>query len=233
MADVGAADLPERTVLLADDEVGLRAGIKRALKGHGLTVVAEATTTEEAVSAALAHRPDVCLLAVELPGGGIKAAERINELVPETRIVILTGLHRDEDLFASLRAGAAGYLLKTTSAERLPYAIRGVTEGRAALPRDLVAKVLAEFRDRGRRRLVPVSGGGEPVELTAREYEVLAHLRRGEPTSAIAHHLRISEVTVRRHISAVEHKLGVHDRRGVIELLSRSEEPDPQDGASA
>lgn len=211
------------TVLLADDQVAMLAGIRRALESSGLSVVAEASTAADAVEAAQLHRPDVCLLAVRLPGNGITAAEQIRDSLPSTKIVMLTASDRDEDLFGALRAGADGYLMMTTSAERLPHAVRGVVDGEAALPRELTARLIREFREHGRRRRLALSISGNGVELTAREFEVLERLRHREPTAEIAAHLRISEVTVRRHISAILHKLGAPDRRSALELLEREE----------
>jgi DNA-binding NarL/FixJ family response regulator len=220
-------------VLLADDESAIRAGVRRALEAGGFRIVAGVSSAEKAVEAAIRHRPDICLLSVHLPGDGIVAAGRIRELLPDTKIVMLTGSDRDEDLFASLRAGADGYLLKTIPVERLPYALRGVLNGEAALPRGMTTHLIREFRDRGRRRRLPHAVSGEGIELTAREFEVLEHLRKGEGTSKIASRLDISEVTVRRHIAAALHKLGVRDRRGAIQLLVHAEERELDRIASA
>jgi DNA-binding NarL/FixJ family response regulator len=210
-------------VLIADDQVAMRVGIRRALESHQMRVVAEAANAPEALHAALSHRPDVCLLAVPLPGGGIEALQLIRDAVPETKIVMLTASDREDDLFAVLRAGADGYLLKTTPGERLPLAIEGVLRGEAALPRRLAASLIREFRERGRMHRLPVSVDGKGVELTSREFEVLAHLQHGDSTAQIAGQLQISEVTVRRHISAVLQKLQVHDRSSALELLAREE----------
>ena len=211
-------------VVLADNEIPTRAGVRRSLESDGFRVVAETSTARDAVASALAHRPDVCLLAVDMEGNGIAAAERISTALPETKIVMLTASDRDEDLFAALRAGAQGYLLKSTSPERLPHAVRGVLDGEAALPRGLTARLIREYRDRGRRRQLPFLVDGASVELTTREFEVLDRLRRGQPTAAIADQLRITEVTVRRHVSAILRKLGAPDRRTALELLARAED---------
>ncbi len=224
---------PLLTVLLADDEAAMRTGVRRALEADGSRVVAEASSAAEALAAAAAHRPDVCLLSVHLPGDGIVATQMIRETLPDTKIVMLTGSDRDDDLFASLRAGADGYLLKTIPVKRLPYAIRGVVNGEAALPRELTSHLIREFRERGRKRSLPHEISGEQVALTAREFEVLAHLRVGDPTAMIAHRLQISEVTVRRHIATTVQKLGVRDRRGAVELLERVEQGEFDERASA
>ena len=213
------------TVVVADDELATRVGVRRALEAAGLRVVAEASSSEQAVRAAVAHQCDVCLLAVAIPGSGILAAERIRQALHETKIVMLTATDRDEDLFAALRARADGDLVKSTSVARLPLASRGVVAGEAALPRELTARLIQEFRDRGRQRGVAISVAGRDVELTAREFEVLEFVRQGQTTSQIANRLQISDVTVRRHISATVHKLGVRDRRGAVLLLAQAAEP--------
>ena len=171
-------------------------------------------------------RPDVCVIAVGLPGHGIEAARRIKQAVPATKVVMMSGSENEEDVFAALRAGADDWLLMSTPADRLPHAILGVVRGEAALPRKLTARLITEFRQRGtRRRLMLPSTGGE-VELTAREYEVLERLRRGDRTSEIAVRLGISEVTIRRHVASVLRKLGMPNRRSAIELLEQSERAD-------
>lgn len=211
------------TVLLADDQAATRVGARRALESQGVQVVAEASNAAEAVAGALAQRPDVCLLSVRMPGNGIAAAEQINAALPDTKIVMLTESERDEDLFGAIRAGAVGYLLKTTSAERLPHAIKGVASGEAALPRTLVPRLLAELREGGRRRRVALADSPEGIDLTPREFEVLQLLRQRAPTAEMAAQLHISEVTVRRHVSALLTKLGVPSRRAAVELLEREE----------
>jgi DNA-binding NarL/FixJ family response regulator len=212
----------EVTVVLGDDQGGTRAGVRQALEARGIRVVAEAVTAEEAIAAAIRHKPAVCLLAVHIPGSGIVAADRIKAALPDAKIVMLTGSDRDEDLFASIRAGADGYLLKTMSARRLPDAIRGVIAGEAAIPRPLVARLLQDYRSQGRTRAVYLPGSELPVEITPREFEVITRLRHGAATAEIARDLRISEVTVRRHISSVEHKLGAPNRRAAVALIEKA-----------
>ena len=223
----------ELTVVLADDQVVTRGGVRRVLEPYGLRVVAEAGNAADAIRAALEHRPDVCILAVRMPGNGIDAARQIRDVLAETKIVMLTASERDEDLFAALRAGADGYLLKTTASARLPHEIRAVVNGEAALSRKMTARLIREFRDRGRRRRLPLSVADRGVEVTAREFEVVESLRRRESTAEIAAHLGISEITVRRHISAIVRKLGTPNRRTAIELLERAERWEPEAETSA
>jgi DNA-binding NarL/FixJ family response regulator len=205
------------TVVLADDHAPTRAGVREVLTRAGFRVVAEVGDADGAVEATEREQPDVCVLDVYMPGNGIAAATRIAKVRPETAVVMLTVSRDDEDLFASLRAGALGYLLKDTDPERLGHALRGVLAGEAALPRALVARVIDEFRDRGRRRL-PVTERG--VELTSREWEVLELLRGDLSTAEIAERLFVSQVTVRSHVASVLKKLGVPDRKAALALLN-------------
>jgi len=223
----------ELRVLIADGQLPVRTGIKRLIEPHGLRVVAEASDADEAVRLALAHRPTVCVVSVELPGSGIDAARMIKHALPAAKIVMMTISERAEDLFEALRAGADGYLLMSTSADRLPHAIVGVACGEAALPRPLTARLISEFRERGAKRRVVVASTQAEVELTAREFEVLERLRKREATAEIAARLGISPVTVRRHVASVLRKLGVPNRRRAIELLEEAapaEEPGIENG---
>ena len=209
-------------VVIADDHAPTRVGVRAVLEDGGFVVCAEADTADAAVDAAKEHDPDVCLLDIRMPGNGITAARRIAAALPHTQIVMLTVSREDDDLFDSLRAGASGYLLKDTDPDRLPFALRGVLSGEAAVPRTLVARVIEEFRDRGRRRRLPLLQR-LGVDLTDREWEVLELLREELPTREVAARLGISEVTVRRHTSSVLGKLGVKDRAGALRLLDEAD----------
>jgi DNA-binding NarL/FixJ family response regulator len=206
------------TVLLADDHPPTRSGVRAALEGHGFVVTAEVADAASAIEAAQRERPDVCLLDIRMPGSGIAAAAAISVALPDTAIVILTVSHDDADLFDALRAGAAGYLLKDTDPRRLPELLTSVLRGEGALSPGLIAKLIEEFRERGRRRRLPLQGS-RGVELTSREFEVLDLLRQELSTAEIASRLYIAEVTVRTHISAILRKLRVPDRRAALKLL--------------
>ncbi|MBA2262683.1 MAG: response regulator transcription factor [Solirubrobacterales bacterium] len=209
-------------IVLADDHVPTRAGIRAALEEHGFTVCAEVGSGPAAVEAAREHAPDICLLDIQMPGGGIAAAAEITAALSQTQVIMLTASERDEDLFAALQAGAAGYLTKHTDPARLPLAIQGVLDGEAAIPRHLVTRVLDEFRERPQRRR-PRLLGGRAADLSEREWQVLELLREGLTTKAIAVRLGVSDVTVRRHISAAVGKLGVEDRGAAIALFGESD----------
>jgi DNA-binding NarL/FixJ family response regulator len=205
-------------VVVADDHPALRQSVRMGLESNGFEVCAEASNAAGAVEAALRERPDVCLIDIHMPGSGIAAAGRITLELPDTAVVMLTVSRNDADLFDSLRAGASGYLLKDMDPARLPDALKGVLSGEAALPRALVARLIDEFRERGRRRRVPLVGG-RPVVLTSREWEILDFLRQGLSTAEMAERLFVSKVTVRRHVSAILKKLRVSDRDAARRLL--------------
>ena len=207
-------------VVIADDHPPARAGVRAALERGGFVVCAEARDSPSAVEAARRERPDVCLLDIHMPGDGIRAAETIAYELPDCAIVMLTVSRRDEDLFDALRVGASGYLLKDIDPQRLPDALRGVLAGEAALPRRLVALLIEEFRERKRRRRIPLVGT-RAVELTDREWEVLELMRQGRGTEEIAERLFISTVTVRTHVAAILRKLHVPTREAALELLER------------
>jgi DNA-binding NarL/FixJ family response regulator len=209
------------TVLLADDHPAVRAGVRAALEAGGLTICAEVGSAEAAIEGAMEHRPDVCLLDVRMPGGGIWAAKEISERLDDTIVVMLTVSSAQEELFEALRAGASGYLLKDMDPRKLPSLLRAAVVGEAPLPPALVARLVDEFRTRGRRRFLALPQR-RSVELTSREYEVLELLRKGLSTADIAERLFISRVTVKRHISSVMQKLDVRTRADAIRLAGGS-----------
>ena len=214
MTEVAELDI----VLVADDHPPTRAGVRLALESGGFSVCAEVGDAAAAVEAAVRLRPNICLLDIHMPGNGIAAADEISRRVPEAAVVMLTVSQGDDDLFDALEAGAIGYLLKDTSPLRLPDALRAVLRGEAALPPHLVTKVVAEFRQRRRRRRVPLPGR-KPVDLTDREREVLVMMRDGLTTAEIAERLFVAPVTVRTHVAAILRKLRVPNRRAAVELL--------------
>ena len=213
---IGAERAPR--VVIADDHPPTRTGARLALEHDGFDVCAEEDTGPAAVAAVLRHRPDVCLLGVDLPGGAIEAVGEIRSQLPQTAVVMLGAAARDEDLFAALEMGASGFLLEGMNAGRLGPALAGVLRGEAALPRALTARLIAEFRARARQPVLERRGDRE---LTRREWEVLDCLREGLSSRSIAERLFISQTTVRRHVSSVLRKLGVSSREAAVELIAR------------
>ena len=213
-----APTAPPLRITLADDHPPTRAGVRRALESAGWIVCGEGQDAKSAIALAEEHRPDVALLDIHMPGGGVSAAERISALLPNTAVVMLTVSRNDADLFSALRAGASGYLLKDIDPDRLPMALEGVLRGEAALPRNLVARLMEEFRGRGRRRMTLPNR--QAVALTSREWEVLELMGEGQRTNEIAERLQVSAVTVRTHVSAILRKLHVKDRAEAVKLLA-------------
>lgn len=205
-------------VVVADDHAPTREEITFALHHAGsFEVCAEAADAAGAIAAVLEHQPDVCLLDINMPGSGIAAAREIVARTPQVRVVMLTVSDQDVDLFASLRAGAAGYLLKDTHPKRLPLELESVLRGDFALSRRLVGHVVKEFRDPSALRRQTHIGGSDE-RLTSREWQIVDLLRQRLTTAQIASRLVLSPVTVRTHISAAMRKLDVETRE---ELLRR------------
>jgi DNA-binding NarL/FixJ family response regulator len=198
--------IPDVTVLVAMAHALFRTGVRDVLETHGFVVCAEAATGHEAIARSTATKPRICLVDVELPGGGIHAAGEIARRLPATAVVMLAAVENDQDLFDSLVAGADGYLLKDAAPDHLARALWGVVSGEAALPRALVTRLVREFRDRGRRR------PGLGASLTEREWEVLEFIGQGRSTSDMARSLAVSPVTVRSHVSSLMKKLDVTSR---------------------
>jgi DNA-binding NarL/FixJ family response regulator len=188
-----------------------------ALERDGIEVCADVANASDAVEAAARERPDVCLLDVRMPGGGTSAAAMITFKLPGTVVLMLTVSRDEEDLFESLRQGAAGYLLKDMDPAELPAAVRAAFAGEGALPGTLVARLIEEFRDGGRVRRIPHQLRGRP-QLTRREWEVLDLLCEGAGTAEIARRLFLSRVTVRRHVSNILGKLGASSREEAARL---------------
>lgn len=206
------------SVLLADSDVGTRRGFSVVLRENGLGICAEVADGDAAVAAARRERPDLCVIDVRLPGGGLRALARISTELPDTAVVMIGDEIGDDDLFEALRLGAGGFLYKSMSPERLSHALRRVLRGGAVIPRSLVGRLTNEFRACGSRRYIELRDR-RGVELTSREWEILDLLRRELSTREIAERLMISPVTVRRHIGSVLKKLRVDSRAAALELL--------------
>jgi two-component system, NarL family, response regulator LiaR len=194
-------------VLLADDHAVVRGGI-RALLEHedGIEVIGEADNGEEAVRMALKLRPDVILLDLMMPlKTGIEAIEEIKQVNEDARILVLTSFADDDKVFAAIKAGAMGYLLKQTTPNELFQAVRDVYLGESSLHPTIARKLIRELNRP--TTLPPVD---EP--LTDREVEVLIFLARGLANQDIADRLVISERTVRTHVSNILSKLHLANR---------------------
>lgn len=209
----------ELRVLIADDHAPTRDDVRRALTQAGMVVCAEASDAAHAVQKALETRPDICLLDVRMPGGGVAAAWEIAARLPTTKVVMLTVSVEDGDLFRALRAGAVSYLVKDIDLGVLPLALRDVAEGRAAIPPELVARMVTQFHSNDPRFRTTEVGTDFGPRLTSREWDVLAGLAEGLSTRDIARRLQLKPSGVRAHISAVVQKLGVRDRHEAVSFF--------------
>lgn len=206
---------PER-VVIADDHPPTRAAVRAALSSGGFVLTGEAFDAASAISLVTSTVPDVALLDVRMPGSGIAAAAAIAQQCRSVAVVMLTVSEEDEDLFAALRVGARGYLLKGGDPAQLPGTLRRVLAGEAVLNGTLLSRVVQEFQTTERRRLFQRDSR---VQLSQREREVLTLLERGMTTAEIAAQLFVARVTVRSHISAICRKLNLPDRSAAVREL--------------
>jgi DNA-binding NarL/FixJ family response regulator len=203
-------------VVIADDQALVRAGfVSLVSAAEDLIVVAEAADGHEAVAAVRAHRPDVVLMDVRMPGtDGLAATRAIteDEALAGVRVVMLTTYELDEYVFEALRAGASGFLTKDVGAEELRDAVRVVASGQALLSPSVTRRVVDTFAT---SRSAPTSP--ERLQaLTEREREVLELVGRGMSNDEIADRLFMSPLTSKTHVSRILSKLGARDRAQLV-----------------
>ncbi len=206
-------------ILIVDDHPLTREALSSLLGSHGFDVCGSASDGAQAIVEAARLRPDVVLLDLSMPGlDGLSALPRLREAAPDTEVVVLTASGTEENLLAAIRAGAAGYLLKTEPPERIAAFLDGVVNGEAALSGTVARRLLEQVRHgNGRGVGVPDSIA---ATLSARELEVLLLLDEHLGTDEIAKRLFISEHTVRSHVKSLLRKLGVSSRREALEHLA-------------
>lgn len=208
-------------VVIADGDDEARARLRDVLERAGIGVVAGAGTGAEAVQMAARMQPDVVLLDLDLPElDGVEATRLILQADELARVVVLADDEDEDAGIAALRAGAVGFLSKGIEPAALPRIVRGVSDGEAALSREMTLRVV----ERLRRRSAPT--GLRPVRsvLTAREWEVLDLLCEGASTASLAQELALSTETVRSHVKAILRKLGVSSRAEAVGAARRLRE---------
>ena len=199
-------------ILIADDHPMFRFGMRARLGAEpDLAVVGEAATGEEAVALAAEIAPDVVLMDINLPGiNGIEATRRLRETVPAVAVLVVT-MFDDDSVFAAMRAGARGYLLKDAEAEEMVRAIRAVAHGEAIFSPSVARRVLGYFA-----APPPAIPARAFPQLTEREQEVLGLLGQGYTNTAIAQRLFLSPKTARNYVSSIFGKLQVADRTEAV-----------------
>ena len=199
------------TVLIADDQPMVRAGLRSLLEGEDdVVVVGEAVDGEQALSAVRRHRPDVVLMDIRMPNlDGLEATRRLVAEGSTARVLVLTTFDLDEYVFDALRAGASGFLLKDATAEELIAAVRTLAAGDAILAPAVTRRVIEAFGSVPR----PKPGTADRLAaLSPREVEVLRLLARGMSNAEIARELFVSDATAKTHVSNVLAKLRLRDR---------------------
>ncbi|MET3711925.1 DNA-binding NarL/FixJ family response regulator [Sphingomonas trueperi] len=199
---------PPIRVLVVDDHVLLRQGIAGILAPEpDIELVAEAADGAEAVEAFARMRPDVTLMDLQMPVlPGIEAIQRIRSGAPQARIIVLTTYPGDVQAVKALKAGASGYLLKSSLIDELLRAIRAVHGGRRYIPADVAQEIALHAAE-------------EP--LSAREVDILALVAAGKANKVVAHELSVSEQTVKAHLRTIFQKLGVNDRTQAVTTALR------------
>ena len=211
--------LMQPRVLIVDDHPLTRDALATLLAGNDFDVVGQASDGQEAIDLAGTLRPQLVLLDLSMPGlDGLSALPALRDAVPPAEVIVLTASGTEDNLLAAIRAGAAGYLLKSEPPDRIVAFLRGVVRGEAALSGEVARSLLDQVREGGYRN------GGVPDDiagaLSAREVEVLLLLDEHLGTDDIAKRLFISEHTVRSHVKSLLHKLNVSSRREALEALA-------------
>lgn len=200
-------------LMLVDDQSLFREALRTLLALQpDFEIAAEAENGERAVALAKTHRPDVILMDLRMPVmGGVEATRRVLAAAPAARVVVLTTFEEDEEIFAAMRAGAVGYLLKACSADKLCGSVRAAAQGTSVLEPSVAARMMAELNrlttKESKRSAQPLA---DP--LSERELEVLKLLAVGSSNKEIGARLNIAEGTVKNHMTNVLGKLGVLDR---------------------
>lgn len=197
-------------LVVADDHPLYREGVVRTLSEEpGFEVVGEGADADEAVSLVAAHMPDLVLLDISMPGGGLSAARRIADAFPAVRIIMLTVSERDEDVHAALKAGALGYVLKGVGGAELIRVARDVANGSAYVSPALAARLLKEVGE-------PAAESARPANLlaalTGREREILELVADGKSNKEVARTLDLQEKTVKHYMTNILKKLQVRNR---------------------
>jgi DNA-binding NarL/FixJ family response regulator len=197
------------TVVIADDQAVVRAGLRMILEANGIEVVGEAADGSAAIELAQRVEPDVVLMDIRMPVlDGIEATEAIATTGLRTRVLVLTTYGVDQNVHDALKAGASGFLLKTDPPERLVEAVGAVIAGDTPLAPNVTALLIDHYLGRNDAELEPAA----VADLTPREIDVLTLIARGRSNAEIAAQLYVGEGTVKTHVARILAKLDLRDR---------------------
>jgi DNA-binding NarL/FixJ family response regulator len=208
------SDTPQKIrILIADDHRFFRSGVRTALEGEpDFDIIDEASNGDEALSMALALKPDVILMDLQMPGiNGIEATRRIIRELPKTGIIIVTMFEDTDSVISAMRAGARGYVLKDAEDDEIARSIRAASKGEALFGPQIARRLMSYISD------VSAPTAQLFPELTDREREILALIAQDKANQAIADEIGVSLKTVRNHVSSILTKLQVTDRHEAMQ----------------
>lgn len=197
------------SIAVVDDHPLFREGVTRSLEERGCSIIAEGASAADALRIVVEHRPDILLLDVSLPGGGLAALEHIRQRQPDQKVVMLTVSEHSDDVLLALKLGAQGYVLKGVGSAALADVLASVSSGARYVAPSLSAEILArpfEVKVAHDRDQEVLHG------LTGREHDVMVHLSQGLSNKMIARRLGLQEKTIKHHITKIFEKLGVTNR---------------------
>jgi two-component system response regulator DevR len=212
-------------ILIVDDHEVVREGLRALLnRRSGFSVVAEAATVEGAVAETSRAKPDVVIMDVRLPdGSGVEACREIRQENPDTKVIMLTSYADEEAVFASILAGAAGYLLKQTRGQTLAEAVEAVARGESLLDTAVTQKVMERVRAAGTRTV------DDPLtSLSEQEHKILLLIADGKTNKEIAEEIYLSDKTVKNYVSSILSKLNLRRRAEAAAFIARREAPQQQ-----
>lgn len=214
--------MSDTRIMIVDDHDVVREGLRALLaRRAGFSVVTEAGTVAQAISEAHRTKPDVIVMDVRLPdGSGVEACREIRQERPETKVIMLTSYADEDAVFASILAGASGYLLKQTRGTALADAIAAVSRGESLLDPAVTQKVMDRVRNSGKR------DASDPLsELTDQEHKILTLIAEGKTNKEIAEEIYLSDKTVKNYVSNILSKLNLRRRSEAAAFIARREPP--------
>lgn len=208
-------------IIVVDDHPFFRQGVTVSLNEQAqFEVIGEGSSADDAVRLVNTLRPDVAILDLSMPGGGLNAVISALEASPELKVIVLTVSESDEDVLKALRSGAHGYVLKGVRAAGLCEIIQNVVAGERYVSPALAARILAEMRGNADRRSQPVSEGLDALHLlTPREEQILTLVSDGKSNKEVAREIGLQEKTIKHHMTSILQKLQVRNRTEAALLL--------------